>query len=764
MRPIRRLGWLVAGLGILVGSTGCGDRRPVVAYGEFLRSLVHPDRMARLDVPGSTLASTFDPSGGNDDYNNFAGKGPDGWAVLADLKGPGYVSRFWTTGGTDTKQRLRFYFDGEREARIDTTVGDLQAGKVPGLLPPLCRYEQSCWWCYVPLTFNKSLKVMASAENFTHQGFPRLFFQLNWARMPEGRPVETFPKTLTPEHLAALRDFGAFWEGAAHVEGSARKEDERRGSGTIQVDPGERKAFEAVAGPGVLRELSFELTATDGKAEVWSRDVMVRITWDDAAQPSVVVPLGPLCGDLWFSPSFQSRFFGVSNDVYSLRFPMPFRKSARIEIENLGGAGVTLGGQWVVTADPVPSSGEPGPVTGYFHACWSRSSPNDVGRPHSVLQAQGRGKYAGCLLGVINFDKSWWLLEGDETIAMDGAATPQWRGTGLEDYFNSAWYYKNNLARPLHGLVFKAPFRTVQYRIHTDDAPTFATAVDVRIERGPDQASHGLMESVAFYYLDKPSGARSVDATAECRALPTDPLEQGTVMLDLANYDRFGDYERASRYIARFLARYPAIPFAPILRLRQLACREKLQGIEAVRPLYRQFIATEQDAAAVKYAELLLWFHESPTNALLSLFCSNQARAFVDDKVVSEVNDPRMFAVVPVTVAPGAHVLGVESRRNQYPEWVQACLRTHRGDVVTDSSWQFEYRPAGDEWKKAGFDAKAWPYTGNSMVEGPPIPPHIWTSPHPFVDMQAKPLGIWVSTEWPANKSVAVFRKEFELR
>ncbi len=755
MRPIQRFvgtGVILAAVALL---TGCGDRRPSLGYGQFLSTLTTPDRMARLDVPSSTLISSFDRSGGNDDFNNFTDKGSDGWAVLADLKGPGVVTRFWTTGGKDAKQRLQFFFDNEKTPRIDATVSELQKGKAPGLVPPLCRYEQSCWWCYVPLTFNKRLRILADGADFSRQGGPRLFYQLNWARTTAEQSVESFPARLAPEHLAALERYAATWEWAEGIGQRAV------GRGQIVVPPGQRRAFEAIPGPAVLNGLEFSFTAVDSNAVVSSRDLLVRITWDDAAQASVTVPLGPLCGDLWFSPSFESRFFGLSNGVFACRFPMPFKKNARIEIENLAKTEVSVQCS-TSTCHPSPSDRLSSP--GYFHASWSRTEPTETGRPHSVLQAQGRGKYVGCLLGVINFDRTWWLLEGDETIRTDGAATPQWRGTGLEDYFNCAWYYKNNLTRPLHGLVFKSPFRTVQYRIHTEDAPAFVSSVDVQFERGPDQASHGLMESVAFYYLDKPAAAPSAEATSERRALPSDPMEQGTIMLDLANYERFGDYRRAYQAIDRYLNKNVNVPFVPMLRLRQIAYLEQLDGIDAARPLYRQFAATEKDPAAVKYAELLLWFHESPTNALMSLFCVNQARGFVDDRVVVEVNDPQAFGIAPVTLGRGAHVLAIESRHKQYPEWVQACLRTHQGYVMTDGDWQFEFRPAGDAWQRPGFDTRTWAYTGNSMVEGPPMPPHIWTSPHPFVDMQAKPLGVWVSTQWPANKSVAVFRKEFEVR
>ena len=108
------------------------------------------------------------------------------------------------------------------------------------------------------------------------------------------------------------------------------------------------------------------------------------------------------------------------------------------------------------------------------------------------------------------------FVKGD--LRIDGAAVPQWKGTGLEDYFNCGWYYRNPLARPLHGLLFKAPFRTVQYRLHLNDAVLFDRSIDVRFERGPDNASNGWLESVGYYYMRTPVAAGSSRPICAMRA------------------------------------------------------------------------------------------------------------------------------------------------------------------------------------------------------------------------------------------------------
>ena len=81
---------------------------------------------------------------------------------------------------------------------------------------------------------------------------------------------------------------------------------------------------------------------------------------------------------------------------------------------------------------------------------------------------------------------------------------PFWFGTGLEDYFTGGWYYQNVLARPLHGFASQNLFRTVQYRVHLPDVINFKQSFRMVFERGPDNASHGAFESLAWYYLDRP--------------------------------------------------------------------------------------------------------------------------------------------------------------------------------------------------------------------------------------------------------------------
>jgi len=750
------------GVGVLLMASCRGrDSGPVMSWSMLAERLIDPSGLARIDGLSTEILTSYDPSGSNEDYNHYVRKDSDGWIVLADVNGPGYISRFWFTGA-ETNQRIRCYFDGESKPRLDLTLDQFAGGQEP-FTPPLAAYENYCWYNYTPIPYAKRLIIKTQAGGFKKDNWPRLFYQVNVNPLPSTSRVASFSLPLSAGDAETLNRVRTVWNQRQFFS-NAVAAGTRSQSVELVIAPGQKSPPVSLAGPAFIRRLqitpdwnSVQKGATPARV---LRDVVLRIRWNGSSDSSVEVPMGDFFGSAWQTMRYESLFFGMTGDHFVSHFPMPFAQAADIQLENQGVVPVSLSVK--VHYDPIPAWDA---RYGYFHAAWRKTLPRDVGQPHEVLSTQGRGRYAGCLLSVYSMDRSYWLLEGDESMVRDGETSPFWHGTGLEDYFNGGWYYQDPLIRPLHGLAFKTFFGTVQYRVHLADPVLFNKAFRMQFERGPEQASKGLMESVAFYYLATPAMSGAIMGTADERQRQADDeVAKVTIVSDLLNLERLNDYRSAFDKIESFIRQYPDYPFIPQLRLRQVAYIEKEQGFDKAKPLYVDLLQRETNAAVHAQARQLMGYHESKDRALASVWCTAPSRLFLDGVPILEAaGQSEKIWIAPLEIKPGKHVLAVQSRYFPYPGWVQVCLRTHRGDVMSTPAWRHAVNPAGT-WMQATFDDSAWKPMGGTGMKGPPEEPFVWIEPNAFVDMQSKPAGMRPVVDWESKSGYVVFRWAFELK
>jgi hypothetical protein len=713
--------------------------------------------MARLDVPATEILTSYDRTGGNDDYNNYVRTGPEGWWIIADIEGPGYVTRFWTTGADNGQHRLRIYLDGAREPAMDTTLGEFFGG-TPPFTPPLAKLESFGWYSYVPIPFRERLVIMVEEGDTRKDHWPRIFYQINYTRLPDDETIESFTWPPPDRVKQALQEVATAW--TDHACPTAASTTTYRG--TAMVPSGQIGDALQLEGPAIIHELRLKPDLSKIASAAARRDALhqlrLRIEWDRSGMDSVMVPLGEFFGSFYGPLQYSSMFLGRSTNAFFTRFPMPFRQAASIRLENAGPNTVPV--QVRAKVERLSTWDE---QWGCFHAGWRSTSPRRIGQPHPVVQTRGRGRLGGCMLSVTSADKSWWVLEGDETIRRDAEEEPGWRGTGLEDYFNGSWYYQNPIATPLNGLLFKVPFRTVQYRMHLPDAVIFDQSLDMVFERGPDHASQAWFESVAYYYLAEPARADSDIGRGMQRDVPRDPLAEMTPMIEILNFERLGDFAGADAATATHIETHPDSPWGPVWQLRRLAYREQAEGFDAVAPLYREFLQGTTNAPARQQAEDLLWFHEDTNHALLYVYCNTPARFFIDGDQVAQALHPERVTVTRLELTPGAHQFAIQAKWGSYPRWVQACLRTHSGDIITTRQWKHAYDPRG-AWTTAQYDDSQWLPLGGKGIKGPPEPPYLRVEPNAFVNVQAQAEGLRPRDEnWPNKQGFIVYRKKFEL-
>lgn len=701
-----------------------------VPYAELVAGLTNLNAIARLDIPATQIINSHDRTGANEDYNHFQGKTQDGQCILVDLKGPGVVTRFWFTG-INSDKKIRFYFDNEKKPRFEFSWNDLRAGMPPFDVEPISIDEQNCWYSFLPVPFKKRLFITTEDAGYRYGQGPKMYYQLNWHPLPDGQTVES----LSPFHDSnVLRKVAAAWETFDFgLLPPADREIALAAGQTVEVWSGQ--------GPATIQ--SFTVASTMNDPDVL-RSVLLKIYWDGNADPSVAVPLGDFFGSVWQRWRAQSMYFGSVGDTFFCRFPMPFGKSARLVLENQSAQHLTLG-FGIHTGERIEG--------GYFHADWRNSGAGDVGRPHTVLKTAGHGRYAGCILSVVSMDRSFWALESDESMYVDAVKT--WQGTGLEDYFNSGWYYGNVFARPLQGLPNKAPFRAVQYRLHPLEPVLFDRSFEMEFERGPNHASHAVFESTAFYYLDQPQAA---DSRLENRTTPVDALQNQTLMTDLWNYERFGDLRGEAEYIEWYIGQYNP-PFAEVLELRRQVCLYESGQISG------DYFVGELAASTNTYAEALKMLYTEEDKALVQLYCNMQSDLYLDGKKVLSARDPQSPATALVSLGKGRHVLAVSSAWQQYPCWIQIAVRTSDGFLIgTSGDWKHEINPSGD-WMKPGYDDSGWHDFENyaARVKGPPEEPYIWVNPDPFVNTLSQASGLRPSEPWASKKGRVVYRKVFEI-
>lgn len=270
-----------------------------------------------------------------------------------------------------------------------------------------------------------------------------------------------------------------------------------------KIAPGQTLVLVDHQGAGVLRRWWLTI-APRNKVEI-HRLLIVRCFWDGEKEPSVEVPVSDFFG-MGFGQwkDHISLPMNMTSGGYNSYWPMPFRKSALITIENIGEKPVD---NFYYNIDIRTYERLP-PEALYFHAQY-RQVRTSTGKPVTILDAEGRGHYVGTLLSMQPERGSHiGYLEGDERITIDGESTPSIIGTGTEDYFSSGWYFDTGeYSAPYHGVTIKdeETGRISAYRWHIEDPIPFNKSLRFDIEHGGTNDVPGVeYSSVAYWYQTHP--------------------------------------------------------------------------------------------------------------------------------------------------------------------------------------------------------------------------------------------------------------------
>jgi hypothetical protein len=307
----------------------------------------------------------------------------------------------------------------------------------------------------------------------------------------------------------------------------------------FNVPAGTTHTLMEAEGPGVITHIW--ITFLGPEPHGWAprgsanhQELMLRMYWDDNPRPAVEAPVGD-----FFANCFGRRTDVISlpviveeGDSYNCFWRMPFRKSARIEIENQSDKPLSLlyfNIDWI-KLDRLPNK------TPYFYAQYRQEYPARTGEDYLMLETTGKGHFVGAVLAV-RMRSPAWFGEGDEKIYIDGESKPSIWGTGTEDYFLSAWGLRET-STPYFGVPF-FDYRGVgghvsSYRWHINDPIVFNTGIKVTMEHmgwmsedeNPEYRATSWNEreddfaSVAFWYQTGMSTFEERAPGASDRRLP----------------------------------------------------------------------------------------------------------------------------------------------------------------------------------------------------------------------------------------------------
>ena len=486
---MKKLSFVVLLLSVICAAVGAAE---VIDTASLLRDLYDLSDLLVLTDSDCRQFSSYDRTGGNDDNGHFLSVSGD-TAILAEMKGPGAIVRIWSANPSGT---LKIYLDDSPDPVIVTPFMGFYTDP---RFQPIRIPSSGGFVSYYPIPYAKSCKVTAQKLETT------LYYHVTYQTYGPDLEIKTYTSELGPAQ-AQLDAALSAWRDPAKAQTANRQDllDQVKRAfndkNTKRIGAGKTAVLFNKKGAGCVDEFILKADTTDARA---LRQATIRMYWDDEKSPSVESPLLDFFGNGFERAHYTAIPFGVEPDGTSYcRFPMPFGRSARIEVENGGGSSLKL--EVKISGRELKSLP---PDVGRFHAKWRREITKEK-IPYLILQAKGKGRFVGVSM-TMQSEKGLGFLEGDELIYVDGETQPSFNGTGTEDYFNSGWYFSGGVvSQPLHAATFaeggEFP-RVAAHRFHIPDHVDYRKELTVKIEHGSVCDYPGsVYSSVAYYYNTEP--------------------------------------------------------------------------------------------------------------------------------------------------------------------------------------------------------------------------------------------------------------------
>ncbi len=324
--------------------------------------------------------------------------------------------------------------------------------------------------------------------------------------------------SISPENLT-----GEKGKGGMATQGSASPAARDLGQGWkvnpfVVIDAHKTFTLAEINGPGAIQHIWMTPTGN------W-RNSIIRMYWDEEPQPSVEVPVGDFFAMGWGKYARISSLPVCVNpgSAFNSYWTMPFRKRARITMENIDDEAMRLYYQIDYTKARVPND------AAYFHAQFRRVNPLPYKEVYTILDnVKGRGQFVGTYLAWGVHNNGWWG-EGEIKFYIDGDKDfPTINGTGTEDYFCGSYNFENRdkkqyetFTTPYSGLIqviepdglYVSQQRFGLYRWHIQDPVRFDKDLRITIQALGWRSGRRYLPltddiaSVAYWYQTEPHAA-----------------------------------------------------------------------------------------------------------------------------------------------------------------------------------------------------------------------------------------------------------------
>jgi hypothetical protein len=484
------------------------------------------DRLPYLSANTETLqVSSFDRTGGDFDISTGNQNGSGGClasggvgCVIAEDRGAGEVDSIWFTrdsGNVTRMGAIRIELDGHTV--VDAPLQSLVDGGsgAPFVWPLVANAAQSPAGVYVkvPMPYRQSMRISV-ASNLQ-------YYHVDYRQFSNAEGVRTFsPSDPALDVINTLRAAGS-------IDPKPPAPSAVHHNRVVGLAAGATATIAESTGPGSISSLRLQLP---NPAKQLLAGLRLRIEFDD--RPMVDSPLGEFFGAGLGTSDVRSLMFATirqSDGSVSLSgwWPMPFARSTRVTLLNTTAEPVAGIDTDVVTAPDAQwgsalGSGRAGYFTAYSHA-----GPTTLGQDWLFADEHGHGKFVGVSHTIRGSrtktgysDGAPYFLEGAERVYTDGSPSPQWYGTGTEDFYEGGWYFNNGtlFSDPLTGQPDQrtavggcADYCVAVYRLMLADAIGYHSAIRFGIEHGKRNMVQPDYSSTAFLYTHPDNTIASSD-------------------------------------------------------------------------------------------------------------------------------------------------------------------------------------------------------------------------------------------------------------